>query len=126
MIISKQQMQEMRVLTCERHIDEYIRQLSDLAGLDPSRHDRGELVEFIRAGLRRGIVDHGLTWEIDVVTFLAWRQLFGPHFDELPAIRDAFLASKDEPGSRLALIVRHLPLGIWEVAARRGAEKEGG
>ena len=76
--------------------------------------------------MRRGIVDHGLTWEIDVVTFLAWRQLFGPHFDELPAIRDAFLASKDEPGSRLALIVRHLPLGIWEIAARRGAEKEGG
>jgi hypothetical protein len=125
-IIAKQQMQEMRVHTCERHIDEYIKQLADLAALDASQHDRAKLVEFIRAGLRRGIVDHELTWEIDVVTFLAWRQLFGPHFDELPAIRDAFLASKDEPGSRLALIVRHLPLGIWEIAARRGAAKGGG
>ena len=126
MIITKQQKQTMRLHACERRIDEYIKQLADLAALDASRHDRAKLVEFIKAGLQRAIVDHELTWEIDIVTFLGWRQLFGPHFDELPAVRNAFLASRDEPGSRLALIVRHLPLGIWEIAARRGAEKEGG
>jgi hypothetical protein len=126
MIIIKQQEQAMRLQACARRIDEYIKQLADLAALDASQHDCAELTEFIRAGLRRAIFDHELTWEIDIVTFLAWRQLFGPQFDELPAIRDAFLASKDEPGSRLALIVRHLPLGIWEIAARRGAGKPGG
>ena len=125
MIIDHQQKQVMRFHACELRIDEYIQQLADLAALDASKHDRAELTEFIRAGLRRGIFDHDLTWEVDVVTFLAWRQLFGPHFDELPAVRNAFLATRDEPGCRLALIVRHLPLGIWEIAARRGAGKAG-
>ena len=109
MIIDHQQKQVMRFHACELHIDEYIRQLADLAALDAAQHDRAELTEFIRAGLRRGIFDHDLTWEVDVVTFLAWRQLFGQHFDELPAVRNAFLATRDEPGSRLALIVRHAP-----------------
>ena len=126
MILSKHQQQAFRFHACERRMDEYIKQLADLAALDASLHDRAELVEFITAGLRRAIYDHELTGEIDIVTFIAWRQLFGPHFDELPAVREAFLASRDETGSRLGLIVRHLPLGIWEIAARRGAEKEGG
>ena len=125
MIITKQQKQAMRLAICEERIDDYIQQLANLAALDATQHDRPELIGFIKEGLRRGIIDHELTWEIDIVTFLAWRQLFGPHFDELPAVRNAFLASCDETGSRLALIVRHLPLGIWEIAARRGAEKEG-
>ncbi|MFZ4704050.1 MAG: hypothetical protein ACOYMG_28730 [Candidatus Methylumidiphilus sp.] len=125
-IITKQQQQLMRLEACEGRMDEYIWQLADLAALDASQHDRAELAGFIKAGLRRGIVDHGLVWELDIVTFLAWRQLFGPQFDELPAVRDAFLSTRDETGSRLALIVRRLPLGIWEVAARRGAEKAGG
>ena len=125
MIITRQQKQAMRLACCEERIDEYIKQLANLAALDATQQDRAELIGFIKEGLRRGILDHELTWEIDIVTFLAWRQLFGPHFDELPAVRNAFLASRDETGSRLALIVRHLPLGIWEIAARRGSEKEG-
>ena len=126
MIITKQQQRFMRLRACECRIDHYIEQLADLAALDASQHVRSELTVFIKEGLRRGILDHELTWEIDIVTFLAWRQLFGPHFDELPAVRNAFLASRDETGSHLALIVRHLPLGIWEIAARRGAEQDGG
>lgn len=76
------------------------------------------LLEHTRRGLDRAVL-HGLDTQPDLLSFLAFRHLFGERFDEFPAVR-RHLARTDLPsGHRMQHMMLTLPLGIWDVVRRR-------